>query len=89
MTTVIGITSTLDITWFRSVINGTVIKTVNRVNASSTTSTSLIYTDIYMISLFNLDEHYIRFYHCEAVINASPQIRSVGSIKLDLISELT
>ena len=86
VTTVRGINRNVNITW--SVSNGTVIKTINSVNTSSTTSTSLVYTDIYTISILSVnddDEAYV----CEAVIDTSPQIMVDDDITLDVISEYT
>ena len=84
VTTVRGIASGLDIMW--SVSNGTVIKTVNGPNVNSTTGSSLVYTDIYTISLLSLDDDG-ELYLCEAVINTNPQIMVDDNVTLSVTSE--
>ena len=83
VTTVRGVTSELNIMW--NVSNGTVIKTTNNVNPSST-STTLVYTDIYTISLLGVNDDE-EVYVCEAVINTTSQIMVDDNITLDVTSE--
>ena len=70
----------VDIMW--SVSNGTVIKTINR----TTTSTSLVYMDIYTIPVLSEDDDEEVFV-CEGVINASPLVMSEDNITLHVTSE--
>ena len=89
VTTVRGINRNVNIMWSVSNgSNGTVIKTINGVNTSSTTSTSLVYTDIYTISILSVNDDG-EAYVCEAVIDTSPQIMVDDDITLDVTSEYT
>ena len=86
VTTVRGINRNVDIMW--NVSNGTVIKTINGANISHTTSTSLVYTDIYTILVLSVaDDEEV--YLCETVINTSPQLTSKNNVTLNVTSEYT
>ena len=79
VTTLRGITSRVDIVWSSD------SKELRRVNgvSSTTVENSLVYTDSYTISpLSTTDDG--RLYQCEVVINASPPIRDVDNIVLDV-----
>ena len=79
VTTLRGITSRVDIVWSS---DGEELKRVNGVS-STTMENSLVYTDSYTISpLSTIDDG--RLYQCEVVINASPPIRDVDNIVLDV-----
>ena len=82
VTTVRGITSTVDIVWSSG---GTELERTNGVS-STTMNNSLMYRDSYTISqLSTTDED--RVIQCEVVINASPSIMANDSIALDVIGE--
>lgn len=79
-----GINRNVDIMW--NVSNGTVIKMINNANASSTTSTTLVYIDIYTISILSVNDD-DEVYVCAAVINTTSQIMVDDNITLDVTSE--
>ena len=82
VTTVRGITSTVDIVWSSGgmELNGT-----NNVS-STTMDNSLVYTDSYTISqLSTTDEG--RVIQCKGVINASPSVMASNSTILDVTGE--
>ena len=82
VTTVRGITSTVDIVWSSG---GTELQRMNGVS-STTMDNSLVYTDSYTISqLSTTDEG--RVIQCEVVINASPPVMASNSITLDVTGE--
>ena len=79
VTTVRGITSSVDIVWSSG---GTELERTNNVS-STTMDNSLVYTDSYTISqLSTTDEG--RVIQCEVVINASPPVMVSDSITLDV-----
>ena len=84
VTAVRGITSRVDIVWRR---NGTeVVETMEGVNVSSTTDSSVIYTDTYMIMEVSTDDDG-REYQCQVVINTSPPVMEDNSVTLDVMGE--
>ena len=79
VTTVRGITSSVDIVWSSG---GTELERTNNVS-STTMDNSLVYTDSYTISqLSTTDEG--RVIQCEVVINTSPSVMASDSITLDV-----
>ena len=81
VTTVRGITSTIDIAWSS---DNVVFHTERNVSINFTTSYSANYTSTYVIpQLSTLDDG--RIYICQAMINSNPPIPSIGRIKLDVI----
>ena len=79
VTTVRGITSSMDIIWST---NGSVVAT-NKVNISSLQGNSAIYSATYMApQLHTIDDG--RVYQCEVVINTSPPVMATGSVTLDV-----
>ena len=82
VTTVRGITSTVDIVWSS---DGTVVQRMDSVTLSMMDD-SLTYTDSYTISQLSLayDDRVIQ---CQVVINASPPVMAIDSITLDVIGE--
>ena len=81
MTTVRGITSTVDIIWSS---DGTELEKMEGVNVSSTTDNSVVYTDTYNISQLSTTDDG-REYQCEVVINTSPPIMATDSVTLDVM----
>ena len=80
VTTVRGITSTMNILWRR---NDVVVNTDKNVSINVTTLNSVNYTSTYIISqLSTLDDG--RVYNCEVLINAHMPVRATGSIELDV-----
>ena len=80
VTTMRGITSTMDIVW-RS--NNSVIAKYDAVNISSSQSNFAVYSVTYMVSqLHTADDG--RVYQCEVVINTSPPVMATGSVILDV-----
>ena len=82
VTTVRGITSTVDIVWSSG---GMELDRMDNVNPT-TMGNSLVYTHSYMISLLDTNEDG-RVYECEAVINSSPSVIARDNITLDVIGE--
>ena len=82
VTTVRGITSTVDIVWSSGSME------LNRTNGVSLTTMgdSLVYTDSYTISQLNTTDEG-RVIQCEVVINASPSVMANDSITLDVTGE--
>ena len=78
VTTVSVNTSTVDIIWSSGDME---LKRMN--NVSSTSDTSLMYTDSYVISQLSIAND-SRVIQCEGVINASPPIMDSDSITLDV-----
>ena len=84
MTTVRGITSTMDIVWTS---HNVVFITERNVSINFTTSYSASYTSTYIIpQLSTLDDG--RVYNCEIVINSNPVVSDTGRIELDIIGKL-
>ena len=81
VTTVRGITSTVDIIWSS---DGTQLERMEGVNVSSTTDNSVVYTDTYNISQLSTTVDG-REYQCEAVINTSPPVMANYSVTLDVM----
>ena len=82
VTTVRGITSSVDIVWSSG---GAELKRMNNVT-STMMGDSLVYTDSYTISQLNTTDEG-RVIQCEVVINASPSVNASGSITLDVNGE--
>jgi len=81
VTTVRGITSTVDIIWSS---NGTELERMEEANVISITNNSVVYTDTYNISqLITTDDG--REYQCEVVINSSPPVMANDSVTLDVM----
>ena len=81
VTTVRGITSSVDIVWSS---NDVVLNTERNVSINLTTLYSASYTSTYIISqLSTLDDG--RIYSCEVVINAAAPVIAFGRIELDVI----
>ena len=80
VTTVRGITSRTDVIW-RS--GGFEIQRTIGARISSSTSSSIVYRDFYNISLLTTAEEG-RIYHCEGVINTSPNLITQSNITLDV-----
>ena len=80
VTTVKGITSTMDITWSSGDI---VFNTERNVSINHTTIYTASYTSTYIIpQLSTLDDG--RAYSCEIVINTTPLVTAIGSIEMDI-----
>ena len=83
VTTVRGITSSVDIVWSSG---GAELKRMNNVTSTMMDS-SLVYTDSYTISqLSTTDEG--RVIQCEVVINTSPSVNANDTIILDVNGKL-
>ena len=83
VTTVRGITSTVDIVWSSGGIE------LERMNVSSTAmSNSLVYTDSYTISQLNTNDD-DRVIQCEGIINADPPIIHSHNITLEVTGKNT
>ena len=81
VTTVRGITSSVDIVWSSGGME------LQRMNVSSTTmDNSLVYTHSYTISQLSTTDHG-RVIQCEVVINTSPSVMATDSITLDVTGE--
>ena len=84
VTTVRGITSTMDIVWTS---HNVVLRTERNVSINFITSYSASYTSTYIIpQLSTLDDG--RVYNCEIVINSNPAVSDTGRIELDIIGKL-
>ena len=81
VTTVRGITSSVDIVWSR---DGDAVERMEVVNISSTTNNSVLYRDTYTISLLNTTNNGT-VYQCEVVINTSPPVMANDSVTLDVM----
>ena len=79
ITTVIGITSRVDIVWSSS---GTVLRRINDTTAT-TMDNSLVYTDSYNIPQLNTTDDG-RVIQCEVVINTSPSVIASDNTTLDI-----
>ena len=82
VTTVRGITSTVDIVWSSG---GTELERMERVS-STTMDNSLVYRDSYTISQLSTTDDG-RMIQCEVMINASPSVMASDSITLDVTGE--
>ena len=84
VTTVRGITSTMDITWSSDDV---VFITERNISINSTTLYTASYTSTYIIpQLSTLDDG--RVYSCKVVINTTPPVAATGSIELDIVGNL-
>jgi len=81
VTTVRGITSTVDIIWSS---DGTELEKMEGVNVSYTADNSVVYTDAYNIQQLSTTDDG-REYQCEVVINNSPPVMANDSVILDVI----
>ena len=79
LTTVRGITSTVDIVWSS---DGTELQRMGNV-ALYSVNDSLVYMETYSNPLLNTTDD-DRVIHCEVVINASPSVMASDSITLDV-----
>jgi len=84
VTTVRGITSTVDIVW-RS--GGSILNRLNNVTQTLVDS-SLLYMGTYIITSLSTDNDR-RDYECSAIIRTSPVIRSSGYITMDVAGTYT
>ena len=82
VTTVRGITSSVDIVWSSG---GIVLMRMNGISLT-TMDNSLVYTDSYTTSQLSTTDDG-RTIQCEVVINTSPSVMANGSITLDVTSE--
>ena len=82
VTTVRGITSSLDIVWSSG---GIVLRRINGTTAT-TVDNSLVYTDSYTISQLSTTDDG-RVIQCEVAISASPPIQDDDKIALDVIGK--
>ena len=83
VTTVRGISSSVDIVWSS---DGTKLERVEGVNISLMTSSTAVYTDIYTISLLTTSDD-DKVYQCEVVINSNTTVTTNNSITLDVTGE--
>ena len=75
-----GITSRVDIVWSS---NGSLLKVIQGLNHSSTLSTSVLYTDFYIIpQLSTADDD--RNFRCEISINAALLVQSSNNVTLNV-----
>ena len=83
ITTARGITSRIDIVWSS---DGLELQRTDRINMSSMTNNSMLYTDMYVISqLSTADEE--RTYDCTAVITEqSSTVMATDSVALNITS---
>ena len=82
VTTVIGVTSRVDIVWSS---DGAELERMNNVS-STTVNGSLVYTDSYMISMLSTSFN-ARIYGCEVLINANPSKAASNNIILNVDGE--
>ena len=82
VTTVRGITSSVDIVWSNG---STVLRRMNGVSLT-TMDSSLVYTDSYTFSTLS-EANDGNMIQCEVVINASPSVMATDSITLDVTSK--
>jgi len=78
--TVRGITSNVGIVWRR---DNSVVQRVNNASPATMNSTSVMYTNTYTISALSTDDDGIG-YECSIVIRASPAVRNMDTITLDV-----
>ena len=75
-----GITSRVDIVWSS---NGSILKVIQGLNHSSTSNTSVLYTDTYVISqLSTTDEG--RNFQCEISINGTSLVKVSNEVTLNV-----
>ena len=80
VTTVRGITSRIDIEWS---IGNVMLQRTEGVDATSTASDFVVYTNIYNISqVSTFDDG--RVYQCKVIINTIPQLMATDSVTLDV-----
>ena len=80
VTTVRGITSRIDIEWS---IGNVMLQRTEGVDATSTASDFVVYTNIYNISqMSTFDDG--RVYQCKVIINTIPQLMATDSVTLDV-----
>ena len=82
VTTVRGITSSVDIVWSSGDME---LERINNVSPT-TMDNSLVYTDSYTISQLSTTDDG-RVIQCEVVINLSPSVMATDSITLDVTGE--
>ena len=83
MTTVRGITSTIDIIWSR---DGVEVKRTTGASITFSLGSSIVYRDFYNISLVTTNEEE-KVYQCRGVINATPSLTAENNISLDLVGK--
>lgn len=83
VTTVSGISSSIDIIW---TIGGRVVRRINNIMAD-VENISAVYTDSFIISSLSPTQKG-KVYQCTAVINATPQMSRADQITLNFIGEL-
>jgi len=83
VTTVRGITSTVDVVWSS---DDTELERMEGVIVSSTADNSVVYTDTYNISQLSTTDDG-REYQCEVVINTSPPVMANDSVTLDVMGK--
>ena len=81
MTTVRGISSSIDIIWTS---DGVDIRRTLGANISYSTSSSIVYRDFYNISLLTTAEEG-RVYECKGVINTTPNLIAESNTTLDIV----
>ena len=80
VTTVRGITSRINIEWS---IGNVMLQRTEGVDATSTASDFVVYTNIYNISqVSTFDDG--RVYQCKVIINTIPQLIATDSVSLDV-----
>ena len=82
VTTVRGVTSTVDIVWSS---DGEMLQRINDVS-STTMNNSLVYIDSYTISQLSTSDD-DKMIQCEVVINANPLVMASDSITLKVTGE--
>jgi len=75
-----GITSRVDIVW---ISNGSILKRTEGFNYSSTSNTSVSYTDFYTIPQLNTSDEG-RNIQCDIIINAASSVTASDSITLNV-----
>ena len=80
LTTVRGVSSTVDIVWNSNASDVSIIEGVNETIISTY---SVVYQAYYTIPLLSTTDDG-RVYECEVVINTSPPVMATGSVTLDV-----
>jgi len=80
VTTVRGITSTIDIQWS---IGNTILQMVEGINSTLTTTSSVSYQTTYNITQLTTSDD-DRVYQCKVLINTNPQLTTTDSVTLDV-----
>ena len=75
-----GITSRVDIVWSS---NGVELNTIERINVSSVTYNSVLYTDTYIIPQLRTTDEY-REYQCKISINTKLPVIATDSVILNV-----